>query len=154
MQQIRSTPSASRKRTTLSAEERTSFAFACEGSESIDSTSGLSISHGWMWTWTSNTRMGALCGAGAPRCRLSVGCGAARRSSMYYKPHSDGCLGPRTLKLGRCQKLRVNVLEQCREAAAKYGRGSRAKRAYPGRGDFTVVPRQRHGMIHCRCRGR
>src|SRR5258708_6626849 len=63
MQQIRSTFSLSRKRTTLSAEERMSFALACEGSESIESTSGLSISQGWMWMWASNTGM----------CLLSVG---------------------------------------------------------------------------------
>ena len=82
---------ASRKRSTFSGDASTSFAFACEASSIIASTSGLTICHGWMWTWTSKTSEVLeirLSQAGSTILDLSE-----LNPSQHHQPHADRAAG-------------------------------------------------------------
>src|SRR5438045_2421842 len=122
MQQARSMPFASRKRSTFSGEERISFASAWEGSSIRASTSALTIDHGWMCRWTSKIFMAVMalgsrlsgplplersCRRAGPRAESRQPTAASRQ---HHQPHADRAGRTGILKLARAEELRVNLI--------------------------------------------
>src|SRR5438876_11454001 len=81
---------------------------ACEASSMSGITSGASIDHGWMWTWTSKTFMVPSAECRLPRMRIVVALGPP--SPQHHQPHADGRVGTGALEFTGAEELWVDFV--------------------------------------------